>query len=356
MRAALQYQSRCSDRDWGRTVNVNISICLSWSMAWNEDSKRFLKHLRADGRSPGHSANVRGVLRRFGESSGGRGSGDVTKDDVETWLAALHGEGLSPSTVGGYLTILKAALRYLHDGETPPCLKGIRVRASDSRVRTKGELLTEEEYRQLLGVMPPAKALIFRLLWDTGARPGEILRLRREDVVFAHAQGREYADLSFPDTKNEEPRTVPVVNRETLAALKTHLETTSEKGHLFPSPRPVGGTLRPQAIWSYLERATKRAGLKKRVYPYLFRHTAATRRYNAPAGVRDRMMGWKSNMAKNYEHLATEDVRDYLLETEGPASTDMTPEETMERALSTILQLAEDPTQLRAFLEQVQNV
>ncbi len=113
-------------------------------------------------------------------------------------------------------------------------------------------------------------------------------------------------------------------------------------------------SLRSEALWHYLGRASKQAGIKKRVYPYLFRHTAATRRYNAPAGVRDRMMGWKSDMARNYEHLATEDVRDYLLETEGPATTDMTPEETMERAMSAVLELSKDPDRLRAFLEQVQ--
>ncbi len=322
-------------------------------MDWNGESKRFLKHLQAEGRTPQHAANVRGILRRFGEHTGGKGAEKVSKDDVEGWLAELRGQGLSTSTVKGYFAILKAAIRYLNGGESPPCLRGLKAGAKESRVRTKGELLTEEEYRRLLNVMPPAKALVFRLLWDTGARPGEVLRLRREHLSFDHAQGREFVDLSFPDTKTGEPRTVPVVNGETLEALKTHLEATGD-GFLFPSPVYAGESLKPQGLWYYLGRAAKQAGLKKRVYPYLFRHTAATRRYNAPSGVRDRMMGWHSDMARNYEHLETEDVRDYLLETEGPAPPDMTPEETMERALSAILQLAEDPSQLRAFLEQVQ--
>lgn len=322
-------------------------------MAWDKETRRFLKHLQAEGRTPEHAANVRGILRRFGEHTGAKGFSKLSKDDVEGWLAELRGRGLSTSTVKGYFAILKAAIRYLNEGENPPCLRGLKAGAKDSRVKTKGELLTETEYRRLLNVMPLSKALVFRLLWDTGARPGEVLRLQREHLSFDHAQGREFVDLSFPDTKTGEPRTVPVVNRETLAALKSHLEAT-EDGFLFPSPVHAGEALKPQGLWSYLERAAKQAGIKKRVYPYLFRHTAATRRYNAPAGVRDRMMGWHSDMARNYEHLATEDVRDYLLETEGPAAEDMTPEETMERAMAALLELSKDPNRLRAFMEQVQ--
>ncbi len=66
-------------------------------------------------------------------------------------------------------------------------------------------------------------------------------------------------------------------------------------------------------------------------------------------------MGWKSGvMWKNYTHLETDDLRDYLLETEAPAAGDLKPEEILEQALSTILELSKDPSQLRAFLEQVQ--
>jgi integrase/recombinase XerD len=322
-------------------------------MAWDEEARRFLKHLQAEGRSPKYIGNARGILRRFGETTGGRGFEKVSKDDVEGWLADLRGQGISHSTVSGYFAMVKAAIRYLNEGENPPCLRGLKAGAKDSRVKTKGELLTEKEYRRLLNVMPPGKALIYRLLWDTGARPGEIVRLRREHLSFGHAQGREFVELSFPDTKNGTPRVVPVVNGETLAALKAHLEIVPENGFLFPSPINAGESLRSEALWHYLGRAAKQAGIKKRVYPYLFRHTAATRRYNAPAGVRDRMMGWKSDMAKNYEHLDTENVRDYLLETEGPASSDMTPEETMERAMAAVLELSKDPARLRAFLERV---
>ena len=285
-------------------------------MTWDGEMKRVLKHLGAEGRTPEHIANAGGILRRFGESTGGRGLEELSKDDVESWLADLRGQGLSDSTVNGYFAVLKAGLRYLNDSENPPCLKGLKAGAKGSRVRTKGELLTEKDYELLLGVMPPAKALIFRLLWDTGARPGEVLRLRREDLVFGREQGREFVDLSFPTTKNNQPRTVPVVNRDTLTALKAHLATV-ESGYLFPSPRKAGWPLTPQGLWHYLERAAKAAGVGKRIYPYLFRHSAATRRFNAPSGVRDKMMGWHSDMARNYEHLDTSDVRSYLFESEG---------------------------------------
>ncbi len=287
--------------------------------AWADKTEGFLRHLRADRRSDAHILNVTLVLRRFGESIGGKDPASVTKADVEGWLADLHG-GLAPSTVTGYFTILKSALRYWNEGENPACLKGMKAGARESRVRTKGELLTEDEYRRLLSVMPPDKAVIFRLLWDTGARPGEILRLRREDVDF---RGDGDADLSFRQTKVGKPRTVPVIEATTLKMLRAHLAMVAQGGYLFPSPTRDEEPLRYIGLWRYLNRVKKRVGITKRVYPYLFRHTAVTRRAKLPGGIRRKMMGWApgSKVEANYEHLETEDVRDALREMEGDTKT-----------------------------------
>ena len=305
---------------------------------WDDRTNDFLGHLGAERRSDAYIGNVARLLRRFGETVGGKDPAKVTKADVEGWLADLNGR-LAPSTVGGYLTILKAAMRHWQgDGETPACVKGLKLASvRESRVRAKGDLLTEDEYRQLLGVMPPAKALIFRLLWDTGARPGEILRLRREDVDLRRDGD---VDLSFRQTKNGEPRSVPLIEPTTLRMLKDHRATVSPGDYLFPSPRREGEPLGSLSLWRYLDRARKRVGLTKRVYPYLFRHTAATRRRNLGGGIRRKMMGWApgSRMEANYEKLDTEDLRDALHETEGSTET---PAEELKRIVG----------ELEAFLE-----
>ncbi len=312
--------------------------------AWNDKTEGFLRHLRADRRSEAYILNADYILRRFGEHVGGKDPADVSKADVEGWLAGLHA-GLAPSTVGGYFSILKSALRYWNEGENPACLKGVKRRASESRVKTKKELLTEEDYQRLLGVMPPDKALFFRLLWDTGARTGEILRLRWEDVDF---RGNGDADVSFRKTKVGKPRTVPVIEPDTLTMLRARCATLSQGDYLFPSPRRPGEPLGAVAQWYYLNRAAKRAGVEKRVYLHLFRHTAVTRRANLPGGIRRKMMGWApgSKVEANYEHLETEDVRQALHELEGASRMDV--EQAKEQILGAVIQILSDPDSERA--------
>lgn len=291
-------------------------------MTWTEKMDGFLDHLGAERRSEAYRHNVKAILRRFGESTGWKEPIKVTKTDVEGWVADLNGK-LAPSTVGGYLTILKAAMRYWASeegwdgGETPACVRGLKLAGvRETRVRSEGEMLTEDDYRKLLSVMTPDKALIFRLLWDTGARAGEVLNLRREDVTWKD----EGSLLSFRKTKNGTPRLAPVVNRTTIELLRARCEITPPGGYLFPSPGKEGSPLRVGGVWRYLNRAGERAGIKdKRLYLHLFRYAATKRLAGLPGGLRRKMLGWsrRSQMEDRYEFLETDDLMQALHDLEG---------------------------------------
>lgn len=324
-------------------------------MMWTEKTDGFLRHLAAERRSKAYRNNVKAVLQRFGESVGEKDPAEVTKAEVEGWAADLN-ERLAPSTVGGYLTILKAAMRYWasedrwSDRETPASVRGLTLAGvREMRVRGTEELLTEEEYRRLLGVMPPDRALIFRLLWDTGARRGEVLNLRKRDVKFLTDGDVE---VSFRKTKSGKPRVVPVIERTTIEVLRSRWEMTPPDGYLFPSPTKEGSPLQGPGVWRYLNRVKGRAGIDRPLWPHLFRNTATKRMAGLRGGLRRKMMGWApgSKMEDRYEVWDTDDLRQGLHELEG--TPEESEKETAARALVSIsARIAASPDLEKALLE-----
>lgn len=306
-------------------------------MTWGNATKDFLEYLGGERDSAAYIRNVGYILRLFGDSTGGKRPAKVTKADVSAWLAGLNGR-LAPSTVGGYLGILRSAMRYWQDdGTTPACVRGRKLASvRESRVKDAKELIEESEYRLMLGVMPPDKALFFRLLWDTGARAGEILNLRRENVAWKEGD----AILTFRKTKNKKPRSVPVIEPTTVEMLRTRRSAVPPDGFLFPSPRIEGKHLGPVALWRYIDRVRKQVGIKKRIYPHLFRHSARQRNLGLSGPIRAKMMGWVpgSKAEAMYGNLDTEDVRKALHELRGSPGT---PIEEIQRKLDEIYAIAE---------------
>ena len=73
-------------------------------------------------------------------------------------------------------------------------------------------------------------------------------------------------------------------------------------------------------LHAQIRRIARRAGIKKRIYPHLFRHTRATRLLaKVPESIGAKYMGWVngSKMVGVYVHLASEDVEEAILKMYG---------------------------------------
>ena len=290
-------------------------------MAWRDELKSYERALKNRDRPVGDNYlnTARPYLTHLGETYEPESYLELSHDQIWDWVDGLRQnglrgvKGLADSSISSVMSIARALLTHLNGGEKPASFRGIKIRQSRSRVETKGELLTEEELRKIMRASNPQKRAILRLLWDTGARPSEILGLRRSHVVFGEDGEGTYADLSFRNTKNGHPRSVSIVDPETLAELRSYLEIAPESGYLFPSPVKKDAPIGYRTLGHHLKRTAKKLGITKRVYPYLFRHTRATRSLNLPGPVRDERMGWLSpGTWKNYTHLSTEDQRKAL--------------------------------------------
>ena len=157
------------------------------------------------------------------------------------------------------------------------------------------QILTLEEIHALIRAAKTFrdKLLIF-LLYESGCRIGELLSLTRGNIIFD-----EHGAL-LKVTGKTGTRVVRVVKCAEM--LRVWVKTlTGEK--VFD--------LTQRAVEKLLKSCAKRAGIKKRVYPHLFRHTRATHlaRY-----LTDRELclyfGWSPNsrMPAYYAHLAARDI------------------------------------------------
>jgi len=129
------------------------------------------------------------------------------------------------------------------------------------------EILTKEEIKKMIDSTINIKhILIIKLLYGCGLRVSEIINLQKEDLNF------EEGLIKINLAKGRKDRFVKIPN-SLLDNLKSYFNLNNEEV-LFPSNR--GGKLSKKTISKIVENASNKAGIKKRVYPHLLRHSFAT--------------------------------------------------------------------------------
>jgi site-specific recombinase XerD len=128
-------------------------------------------------------------------------------------------------------------------------------------------ILTVYEVKKLIQVTNnPKHKLIIKIIYGTGLRVSEVVSLRKEDINF------EENLIKVRLGKGKKDRFVKLPESIKLE-LKAICDLTNSK-YLFWSQR--GGRLTTKTIQSILKNSSKKAGIKKRVYPHLLRHSFAT--------------------------------------------------------------------------------
>ncbi len=133
--------------------------------------------------------------------------------------------------------------------------------------RTLPEILTESEIKKLIESTKNTKhRLIIKLIYGCGLRVSETVSLKKEDVNF------EERFIHIKLSKGKKDRFVKIPD-SLYNDLKKFCEL-EKGGFLFESNR--GGKLTVATIQAILKNSAKKAGIKKRVYPHLLRHSFAT--------------------------------------------------------------------------------
>ena len=222
----------------------------------------------------------------------------LTPDDLRAWEDDLLRRGLGPNIRRVYLAA--AAFLYRKTLSRPEMVSFL-VPPRDPRRLPR--VLSREEVSQLLGTLrDPRYATFFALIYDTGLRLAEALQLKAEDVdrargvIHVHGKGARDRQVRLGEALYER-----------LRSYWREVRVPQAKGELLSKDSPLFtvGKLGAQAA---LDRATKEAGIRKRVTTHTLRHCFATHHLEAGTDLRlvQTLMGHGSlRSTQVYLHVST---------------------------------------------------
>lgn len=208
--------------------------------------------------------------------------------------AASCGRGWSDDTRRNFLNVCEQVLKSV----------GVKLRTDKPPRGSAGAkaLIPERVYLMALGAAWGDLRPLLVVLWNTGARPGEVTGLKAEDVDWPNA----CATLREHKTAHRGKTRVLVFNDAALAALEGQRAKYPDGGLLFRTRK--GNRYAPDLLACSMVRISKRIG--HRVTAYGCRHTFITAAL--AAGVPDAtvaaMAGHSSTamIHKSYNHLSSQ--------------------------------------------------
>ncbi len=232
------------------------------------------------------------------------------KRDIENIVLWIMKRDVAEDTKIDYKIVLKRFYRWIGQGEYPSCVKWINTSRKKSTEKLPEEMLTEEDIVKMLEAAENARDRAFiALLWETGARVGEIIDLRircfedykhGKKIVLRGKTGARRVMLIF---------SVPYLQ----AWISSHPYRNNPEAPMWVNvgTKGKGKKVGYAALNHMLQRVAKKAGVEKPVNPHHFRHSRAT--YLANVFTEAQLCEWfgwvqGSRVPSTYVHLSGRDL------------------------------------------------
>lgn len=268
---------------------------------------------------------VLGVLLRHARALG-KDFDVATREDLQQLVTSMLAQDYTAETIGSYKGVLKRFYTWLDNpGEfgpkaaAPPIVRWItaHVRERDKHRLERHDLLLPAEIQRVIGICHnPRDQALLSMMWETGGRVAEIGNLERRHVT------RGTHGFTLDLTGKTGKRSILIISSAPYLAtwLNNHPFRDDPTAPLWvhyqyaDRPRHVGY----QAIRKLLVLHFRRAGITKRIYPHLFRHSRAT--HCLATGIMTEAQakayfGWtpSSDMLSTYAHLLASDANNAIL-------------------------------------------
>lgn len=244
-----------------------------------------------------------GHLRRFLERTDADVA-DLTADHVRRYLTReVEERGISRSSHSQILSAVRFFFRHVLDG-----VERIERIPRPKRTQQLPTVLSRDEVRRVVGVIrhPTHRAMVM-LLYASGVRVSELVRLRPEDL------DRDRGLLRVKGGKGGKDRYTLLSDRA-MEAVDRHLGRWEFEDRtlrwVFPGGRPESH-VNPRTVQKVVARAGRRAGLEKRVTPHVLRHSFATHLLESGTDLRfiQQLLGHASSRTTEiYTHVSSRDL------------------------------------------------
>jgi integrase/ribosomal protein L40E len=240
---------------------------------------------------------------------------EFSKDDVVDLVARTEQRDVSAWTKRDYKAVLKKFFQWLKGydyGEYPPEVKWIRVGNRIPNRLQKKDLLTEEELVKLAEAAYNQRDRAFILVFsESKRRLGEIMGLRIKDIEFDDLGSRLRVEGKVGlDTARVIASASVLANWLNIHPLRDNPESPV---WIAMDRRDNYRIMSYESIRKMMRECAQRAGIKKRFWPYLTRHSVLTPAARVlPYSLLCAVAGWKqgSRMPAVYIKLAGEDIDD----------------------------------------------
>ncbi|ELZ20851.1 integrase [Halosimplex carlsbadense 2-9-1] len=262
--------------------------------------------------SPAQQQKVTAHLRIIVDHIGTTSFEDLEKTDIEDLVAWLYTRGTSKATVADYKQIIKQFWKWLNDGEDPPETAWIHRGPNYSRRILPQSLLTAVDVQAMLDSCTNNRdRALIAVLWETGARIGELIDLTIGDIELSQHGGHVIVS-----GKTGSRRLLLVESRPSIETWLAEHPNLRSDAYLWCKVDTVQGDVSEQISYQYirlkiLECAREKAAIDKPVNPHHFRHSRATVLANHLTEAQMcEWFGWVrgSSVPGRYVHLSGRDI------------------------------------------------
>ena len=192
---------------------------------------------------------------------------EMIKDDIEKFL--LYMRKYQSKTKHKRWACVKKFLRYIGKDTL---FQDIKVSFRQKGLKLPEELLTEDEIKNMVSNATNIrdKALIFTL-YESACRVGELLSRKLKHVVFDD-YGAVLSDGKTGMRRIRLIQSAPLLSNW----VENHPQKDNPDAFLWISLNNYKTPVKYCIINRMLSNAAKKGGIKKRIYPHLFRHSRAT--------------------------------------------------------------------------------
>lgn len=271
----------------------------------------FEEYLGANSRKSITTRRHNYCVRKFIEFAGSSFDfNTATRQDIMRVMSKVNASDLAIETKRKMVCSIKLLYKHLKgdDEEYPREVSWLKT-SSDTKRKLPEELLTEDEVNSMINFAASIRdRAIISFMFESGARIGEILNMKIKDIDM-------HGDLAHIQLNGKTGmRKIPV--RKCIPYLSNYLDTLNKSDPskaLWLDANNLEKPITGSCIAKVLKTTAKRAGIKKRIYCHLMRHSSATlaANYMTNALLKE-YYGWsfRGNTEAVYLHMSGKNLDD----------------------------------------------